>query len=358
MQHERLINRISLVGLLIVLSGLIIVVVYAFKYAPVKSTQLSETKDAPVIITLKDASNILINGIDTPDDEQAEYPFAVMIDNSADAGSPHGLQQARVVYETVTEAGITRYMALFQNSNAEKIGPVRSARDYYVPWVGEWNADYVHSGGSPKALRDIRTHNIKDLEEISYLGNHYFWRDDDLVGSHDLLTSSKLLREARTYKKLPEYEETPHRWKFYSADPEVSVDTLLYTPKTVSVDWRIGEEYDVRFEYDASKNIYNRFMDDAPDLSASGEQFTVRNLIIQHVPRAVVLDNEGRVRLDTTGSGEMTVMRNGEKIDGTWVKSSREAQTLYYDAEGEEVVFVPGLIWIAVVPNGRAVEFR
>src|SRR5581483_6348891 len=91
---------------------------------------------------------------------------AVMIENSLDARPQSGLDQAGIVFEALAEGGVTRFMALFQDTQPDYIGPVRSARPYYIQWLLGYDAAYAHVGGSPDALNDITAWHVKDLNQF------------------------------------------------------------------------------------------------------------------------------------------------------------------------------------------------
>ena len=81
-------------------------------------------------------------------------PITVMIPNTKTA-SQYGLSEADVLYECNVEGSITRLMGVFQDwSNFDRLGNVRSCRDYYVYWSFEWDAFYVHFGG-PFYIDDV-----------------------------------------------------------------------------------------------------------------------------------------------------------------------------------------------------------
>lgn len=68
-------------------------------------------------------------------DEKAatRRPIAVMIPNNRPAMPQYGLSRAGIIYEAPVEGRITRLMAVVENfDDLERIGPVRSSRDYYV----------------------------------------------------------------------------------------------------------------------------------------------------------------------------------------------------------------------------------
>ena len=88
-------------------------------------------------------------------------------------GLQSGLAQAGVIFEAVAEGGITRYMALYQDTSPGYIGPIRnSARPYFIQWALGFDAAYAHVGGSPEAISDIQTWNVKDIDQF-YNGSYY-----------------------------------------------------------------------------------------------------------------------------------------------------------------------------------------
>ena len=129
-----------------------------------------------------------------------DRPFAVMIDNHSDAWPQAGLKNAYMVYEIIAEGGETRLMALFKGVNVEKIGPVRSARHYFIDYAMENDAIYVHFGQSPQAESDIKKFSINDINGIAEDGTT-FWRTKDKAAPHNALTSTeKLLKSAKSKK--------------------------------------------------------------------------------------------------------------------------------------------------------------
>ena len=127
-----------------------------------------------------------------------DRPIAVMIDNHSDAWPQAGLNQAYMVYEIIVEGGETRLMALFKGVDLDKIGPVRSARHYFIDYAMENDAIYVHFGQSPQAQSDIKKYDIDDINGIAEDGTT-FWRVKDKYAPHNAVTSTeKLLESAKS----------------------------------------------------------------------------------------------------------------------------------------------------------------
>src|SRR5262249_15833287 len=97
----------------------------------------------------------------------------VMIENSVQARPQSGLNQAGVVFEAIAEGGITRFLALYQDTTPDNVGPIRSARPYYEQWALGFDAGYAHVGGSPEALNDIKAWGVRDLDQFYNSGSYH-----------------------------------------------------------------------------------------------------------------------------------------------------------------------------------------
>src|SRR5262249_44865010 len=109
------------------------------------------------------------------------------IENSDDARPQSGLQEAGVVYEAIAEAGITRFMALFQETGPQYIGPVRSLRPYYIDFAAPFQASIVHVGGSPDALAQVTSGGFRNLDQFANGGS--FWRISTRYAPHNVYTA-------------------------------------------------------------------------------------------------------------------------------------------------------------------------
>ena len=128
--------------------------------------------------------------------EAARHPIAVMIDDLRPARPQSGLSLADVVWQAPAEGGIPRYMAVFQSNIPDVVGPVRSTRLYYIAWASEWKSVYVHAGGSPQALKTLRSKGsgqyVYNADEFRYSGT--FYRLKTRIAPHNLYTTGKKLR--------------------------------------------------------------------------------------------------------------------------------------------------------------------
>ncbi|MFA6197668.1 MAG: DUF3048 domain-containing protein [Patescibacteria group bacterium] len=290
----------------------------------------------------------IIDGVPVIDAKENILPVAIMVENQVSSRPQAGLDKSNLVYEALAEGGITRFMAIYASGDEiEKIGPVRSARAYYLDWARELDSVYAHVGGSPEALRLIPQYDIRDLNQ--FYNSQYFWRAKERPAPHNLYTSSKLMGFAVRDKDYPNTGNYTG-WSFAGEDSAIS-NTL----KTLTIDFSTIN-YQVEYKYAPATNDYARYQSGQPHVVETGETIKAKNIIVQFTKTRLV--EEGRLSMETIGEGVARIYRNGEEIVGTWKKDSREDRTNYYDASGQTVVFTPGTTWVEIVPTDRNVTYQ
>lgn len=285
---------------------------------------------------------------------QDRRPLAVMVNNHVDARPQSGLIYADIVFEIVAEGGITRLMPFYLSEIPEKIGPVRSTREYYLVLVKELgDAMLMHIGWSPQALEAIETWPVRSLGR----GGAPFWRDNprNVATEHTAYIDGNVMyetSEALGWEGTRDFQV----WKFkddlslYNDHPSVS---------NIAIDFWYRGDYSAAFQYDAGDNSYLRFMGyDENDVAIphkdqeTEEQIKVKNLIVQFVTEeAIPGDDKNRLNYELAGTGTGIVFLDGKAIDVTWNKQDRDGRTIYYDLDGQEIQFNRGKFWVSVVPD-------
>jgi hypothetical protein len=280
-----------------------------------------------------------------PDPTKEQFGvFAVMIENQEQARPQTGLDHASVVYEALAEGGITRFLALYAGQEPEVVGPVRSARHYYVNWAQEYNAPLVHVGASPQGYDALQSLHAPSLDEIR--GDPGFWRSPTRVAPHNLfanLNNAKSILEQR--RAVPPGSFGGLQFKRAAA----RIDGHPTTHAAITFgSWAYLAEWD----YDPYWNEYTRWMDGAPHTDAlTGAQLRATNVLIQTVESwPVPNDHEGRLDFAQVGKGRIIALLDGIAVDGTWSKSSLTAPTEYRDAKGAPLRLNTGPTWVVVVP--------
>lgn len=298
-----------------------------------------------------------IDGVQVEPGASNIFPTAIMIENLVQVRPQSGLGKANVVYEVLAEGGITRFMAVYANDAfMEQVGPVRSARDYYVDLAEEYGAIYSHAGGSPEALGKLQSSkDVLDANALTGGVQQFFLRDAKKAAPHNLFTNSGLISELMKNKGVLEEEGDYEGWKFAEKKDEATETTKEAT--SIHIDFS-SSDYKVSYEYDAAEKMFNRLNGGKPHLDAlNDKQIAVKTVIVQKTDVSASGDDKGRVDVRTTGEGEAIVFVNGGAIEGTWKYDDGDDRTRFYDAAGDEIVFAPGNIWVEIVPEDKTVEF-
>src|SRR5205814_8025479 len=101
----------------------------------------------------------------TPASQKA--PLLVQVENSSDARPQSGLQDAAIVYEYVTEGGISRFSVIYTSPPKGRVGPIRSARLVTISLAKIYGATLVYSGGSTYIQSQIQSAGIPHADENS-----------------------------------------------------------------------------------------------------------------------------------------------------------------------------------------------
>jgi len=280
----------------------------------------------------------------------AKRPYAVVIENHPDARPQSGLADADLVYESLTEGGITRYLAFFQTKEPNYLGPIRSARTYFAQIADEWHAIFAHVGGNSDVLKNLRDGAYPNLsDEDEYFNTEYFHRIGGRVAPHNVYTSiEKLssLAEAKSYFADASYAPFTFKTDGAGDEPAATAASML------TLDFSF-KEYKARYQYQKDTNDYARYLAGAPDYDTSpSNPIVAKNIIVAFVAAMpTVTDTPESEDLKLEGRGDGYVFRDGQAIKATWKKSGNK--TRYYDLAGREIAFNRGVIWIELVPLVR-----
>lgn len=302
-------------------------------------------------------------------------PLGVMIENHADARPQSGLTGADVVYEAVAEGGITRFLALFYCQDAGQVGPIRSARTYFIDFASEYGNFplYAHVGGANQpgpadALSQLDTYGWtgnNDMNQFS-IGFPTFWRDYDRLGhtaatEHTMYsTVQKLWDFAAKSRELTNVDSKGKSWDTsfipYTFTDDASVSERGAS-QTVHLEfWEsAGSSYFVDWTFDPKTNLYKRAVGGSAHIDRNNnKQITAKNIVVLSMVELNADDGyENNVHLlyKDKGTGKATIFKDGKQIKGTWQKDSRTGRTIVKDANGAQVKFDRGLIWFEILPT-------
>jgi hypothetical protein len=281
--------------------------------------------------------------------EPLARPLAVMIENHAAARPQSGLAQADLVFEALAEGGITRFLALYRADNAPVIGPIRSARPYFIDLMQAFDPVYVHCGQSIEAERILAERQVDEINEIT--DHRPFWRDARRRKPHNLYASSaSLQREARRLAMAAGRVPWPL---------DVSETPLDGKPcASLSLAYRAGQTYTVGYQYDRARNEYRRLINGRPHLDAgTGRCLTARTVILQETPTRPLGGKLGELEMDVVGTGRCWFVRDGCCVQAAWRKDAAETAISYRTYSGDRLAVAPGPVWVQIFPEGTLPRF-
>jgi len=285
----------------------------------------------------------------TEEEDLKLRPIAVMIDNEYNARPQSGLLDAEIVYEIPVEGKITRYMAIYHHNHADKIGPVRSARPYFIDKALEFNAVYVHCGGSPQALQDLVELKVNTLNDLK--GSPCFWRSKDRKMPHNLYASTNLMREVIVDNKFNN-KTAPQYFKF--SEEFLDMDGK----KTSSISFNYSKNYIVGYEYSEKDKLYYRTINGIRLKDKESDKDIATTNIIVEKTTSKVLDDVGRLKVYNIGKGRGYYLTGGKLMEIEWSKDNRSAKTLYKDLKGNEIIVNKGITWIQVVTDNVRIDIK
>lgn len=283
-----------------------------------------------------------------------ENPFLIsaVLDNHSLARPQFGLSKADLVYDIPAEGGINRYLVFFRSDLEDnfKIGPVRSARPYFLDISKEYNALMLHCGGSPEALARIIKENLLTLNE--FYNSYYFYRYSQYLAPHNILADYSKIKEYLDDNELSVSDFTP--WKFKSKNQIDYQDSKINNKVSLAN----GQyQYDIVWNYDRDKNIYLKEIAHQKQIDDSGEIIFTDNVILQFI-ETQILDSELRLKIDLLGEGDAIICLDGICQDGYWRKIKNSDRTIYYYNNNEEVVFNIGKTWVHLVDERTSVDIN
>ena len=374
-------NKIILIVIAIIFI-VVLAIIVAFLYK-------SKFEDKPIFLGTEEVTDDSVN----QQKNQVKIfngndrPIAVMIDNHPSAMPHAGLSNAYIVYEIIVEGGESRLMALFKGQDIDKIGPVRSARHYFLDYALENDAIYVHYGWSPEAESDIKSLQINNINGL-YDSN--FWRVKDKSAPHNAVTSTKKILDvakSKNYKTTSnvqpilnyvtdevnldnEYNNLNSTSNEILTNPGKS-DTLIggnssniQVTDATTVVIPYSSSNIVKWEYDSTNKVYKRYSKGKKEVEwDTGKDVTSKNIIIEFIKNTPLTTTDddrekGRQTMSTIGIKDGYYITNGKAIKITCEKTTRKSKTVYKDENRNEIKVNDGNTFIQICPIDSNVKFN
>ncbi|HBC74491.1 MAG TPA: hypothetical protein DC017_06475 [Candidatus Wallbacteria bacterium] len=344
--------------------------VNAVQEAPVPTGEVSVPSEAPVptgeinAVPVSAPAAVGTEAVNPADQPQAEAaaqhssetvlvrPVAVMIENEPPARPQSGLYAAKVLFEIQAEE-VTRFMAVYYDySQSFEIGPIRSARHYFVDISTMFDAAYVHVGGSPMGLAEIKDRNINNINAIK--GDRGFYRTSDRRIPHNLYAKLPNLKKEMERKKYR--TETAKPVPFDFSESKLTSAQMLEkgvagsAVKVLHIPYSRG--YRVSYEFNPAENNFTRFYNNRPFKDYRNSTVVKSDNVVIMRCKMHMIDAQMRHEMDLYEGGTCEIFVGGHHTSGTWDRDRTSGVFKYYDAGLNDVKFNPGNIILHVVsPN-------
>ena len=298
----------------------------------------------------------------TSEESAARRPIAVMIPNNAPAMPQYGLSQAGIIYEAPVEGRITRLMAVFENfDDLDRIGPVRSCRDYFLYVAMGYEAIYCNWGLAKPYVEELI--NRDNYYNVSAAVDGIHNPADEAYGR---VSRPGYATEFTGYLMIDGLFDAVDRLGYDWNYDENYVPPFLFAADDVTADYADKEAatmiypggksesnsggygaYHPYFEYHEEDGLYYRYQDGKEQIDEyNGEQLAVSNVVFQYC-HGEVRDDHDYLAFGVHGEGDAIVFTNGKAIKGTWMRYDGDfTPAKFYDEDGNEIVFNQGKTWV------------
>ena len=272
--------------------------------------------------------------------------LAVKIGNNDFNSLPHeGLAEADIVYESLIEAGKTRFLGIYQSSLPERIAPVRSARSTDISLIGNLsNPHFAYWGSNEGVGVEVEEAErsgtfVRQSAEINSSGA--FSRDPSRGNSpyDGVLNPAYLIGDVPASAPIAVFD--------YGALPVTAVSTFGLRWET---DGRV-----VEYLWDQQSSKWKRFQDGSPMIDSNGIQLDSENIVLLYVDYSRSNADPNSPQAQSTGSGDGWLLRNGKIVGITWDRQFEALKWSFFDDDtGESVNLDYGRTWFILAQLGEA----
>jgi hypothetical protein len=286
-----------------------------------------------------------LTGVKTAE-ESLQRPFAVMINNHPDARPQAGINAADIVYELLVEGDATRYLAIFQSTLPDNIGPVRSARDYFIELAKGYDAIYVAHGYSPEAYEMLNNKVVDSINGMQFDGT-YFKRSTTRKAPHNSYITSDNVELAAEKLKYSFINEKKFTLSFYQSEENVKLGNVA---NEVRIDYfGKSSSYSSIYTYDEKENVYLKSSPQAKTVDdLTNEQVAISNVLFLEAAHQVI-DEEGRREIAIEKGGNAYLFQQGVMREVRWKNDNGLIYAI--ESDGTKVPLVAGKTWVHFVPS-------
>ncbi len=282
----------------------------------------------------------LLTGKEVSEGDSKRPVTSAMIENSPDARPQSGLKEAGVVFESVAEGGITRFLVLYQEDKPQLIGPIRSVRPQFASLVAPFDAGLAHVGGSDIPLKKLRSGKIRDLDQ--FFNADAYWRATDRFAPHNVYTSTQKLDALNKAKGYTSSSLSPwgHNRKAIAAkEPNAKVVTIPVS----------SDLYNVSYTWIKEKNLYARSQGGEVHKDREKGAITPSVVIAMQVPHDVIKESNSYSYPEVNSKGTAWIFQNGTVKQVKWAKKDDKSMIQFTDNEGKAIKLNQGQAWITLI---------
>lgn len=290
-----------------------------------------------------------LTGVATPD--VADRPaIAVKIENTSAARPQSGLNEADVVWETIIEFDVSRFIAVYHSQLPGEIGPVRSVRPIDPVVVAPLSGLLVYSGGQAGVLSNVAKSATQGVSHDA--GAAGLYRVKSRRAPHNVYGSLAQLRAAadKNHNAIPEQQ-------FLFADDAAKATAVTAGTDAAKLQFKLSSAARPAWEWDSASQRWLRFEGSAAASDAAGQRLAAVNVVsvtAAHVPSPFKAQNSRNIpTYELVGEGEVTVATGGRTLTGTWRKDAVDAPLRLFTDAGDPLLLAPGNTWVELVPKGK-----
>ena len=286
-------------------------------------------------------------GEDMSANSTKNLPVLAIVENSKDARPQSGLNKADIVYETMAEGGIPRFIALFQKNANTTIGPIRSARPYFLDIAKEYDLPFAHCGASEEAENIIESDKLMSMNEMP--NGSYYFRDSSRKSPHNLYTTTEKLRSLAVAKGFDKAYTSPLKF-----DDNFWKNSDFGTANSVNL--KLNKYYSTSYTY--KNGHYEKSMDGSLAVDKiDNTTLSAHNIVVQLT--SIKLQSD-MLHLDIklVGEGDAYVISDGKFLKVKWSKKDANSKTILLDTHGKEVPLSKGRTWWHIVDSNNLIEIK
>lgn len=278
---------------------------------------------------------------------------AVKIDDHRGGRPQSGVQTADAVAETLVEGGLTRWIALFHQSDSPFLGPIRSVRPTDIGIVLPLGATVIASGGQSWIIDQVTASGVPLLRERDIPSTAMF-RISSRKAPHNVYGDTAALRQVATKAGFPDAPPPP--MFVWGELPEGA------PAREVTLQW--SEPIAVRWVWDGIR--YRRWRDGAPHMWTASDGTTgpvsADSLVVLKSELSEAHPPPGATGspvpvLATVGQGEALIFANGRVVEGLWIRDSVDKPFSLITREGNPLPVPPGVPWVNVFPSEQDIRY-